>query len=75
MSQCTHKKWVWPPMHKDKWTGELEQGSAYLVSAQEHLDAGRFKCSVCGEVGYYTGQWKDYFLFGIPCPGSEGVPR
>lgn len=39
------------------------------------LDIGRFRCTQCGEIGYYTGQWKAYFEHGIPCSGSDGVDR
>ena len=44
------------------------------------MDVGRFKCTQCGEVQYYTGSWKKFFEEGVPCPGSDlcfpnGPPR
>ena len=44
-------------------------------STQEDLDIGRFNCTQCGEVGYYTGQWKRFFEEGIPCAGSDRIDR
>jgi hypothetical protein len=39
------------------------------------LDIGRFRCSLCGDIGYYTGLWRNFYEKGIPCPGSELVRR
>ena len=41
----------------------------------EDLDVGRFRCTQCGEVFYYTGSWRRYHEEGIPCSGSDGVRR
>lgn len=35
------------------------------------IDTGRMKCSLCGEIDYYTGRWRDFWEKGIPCLGSE----
>lgn len=37
----------------------------------EDIDVGRFKCTQCGLVQYYTGQWKKFFEEGVPCSGSD----
>jgi len=72
---CDHSKWFYPPPVENDWTGELEDQLAYRVSACEDIDIGRYKCTLCGEVMYYTGQWKNYFEKGIPCAGSDKVKR
>lgn len=73
---CDHEKWVYPtePVRND-FTGEYETPDPYKVSTQEDVDVGRFRCTQCGLVGYYTGLWKAYYEHGIPCPGSQGVSR
>lgn len=42
-------------------------------SAMQDLDIGRFRCALCGDIGYYTGLWRDFYEKGIPCPGSDLV--
>lgn len=71
MNNCNHMTWVYPQDEQDDYTGEWYRPEPYQQSTQEDLDVGRFKCSRCGEIGYYTGLWKRYFEEGIPCPGSE----
>jgi len=34
------------------------------------IDVGRFRCTQCGLVQYYTGLWKAFFEEGTPCSGS-----
>ena len=29
------------------------------------IDTGRFRCTECGEVMYYTGKWKKYWEEGV----------
>lgn len=65
---CTTSSWEYS--HDDWETGEpvYELVKRY---ATVDLDVGRYKCTICGEIGYYTGHWKKYFEEGIPCPGVE----
>lgn len=72
---CTHKRWKYWPDQLNDWTGEMEPVEATEELTYEDISIGSFRCTQCGEVGYYTGQWKRYFEDGVPCPGSEGVPR
>ena len=44
-------------------------------STMEDIDTGRMKCTMCGEIDYYTGQWKDFWEKGIPCLGSDKFKR
>lgn len=39
-------------------------------STMEDIDTGRMRCTMCGEIEYYTGAWKDFWEKGIPCLGS-----
>lgn len=42
-------------------------------SAQEDFVTGTFRCSMCGEVGFFTGSWKRFYLTDEPCPSSSLV--
>lgn len=74
---CTHKApdvWVWEDVEVSPY-GDTERqlvniGGQYTYDESE---LGRFHCTQCGEVGYYTGLWKDFYEKGIPCPGSNFV--
>ena len=72
---CTHTRWVYDPPYEDDWTGEWITPEPRQVSTSVDIDIGRFRCAQCGEVGYYTGLWRDFHENGIPCPGSDGVRR
>lgn len=73
---CTHQKWIYPTEQvRNDFSGEWETPEPYEVSTYEDVDVGRFRCTKCNHVGYYTSLWRDYFEKGIPCPGSEGVKR
>lgn len=74
-AKCDHKRWVYPKPIFSDWTGEYEPQEPYQVFTTEDIDVGRFHCTQCGEVGYYTGLWRDFWEQGIPCPGSEGIDR
>jgi hypothetical protein len=70
---CTHeRRWsTWEAVEVGLW-GETEQRLVeHWQSTNEDLDTGRFRCTQCGEIGYYTGLWKRFFEEGIPCAGSE----
>ena len=43
------------------------------VSTTQDIDTGRYRCTQCGEVMYYTGQWRDFFEKGKPCAGSDRI--
>jgi predicted nucleic acid-binding Zn-ribbon protein len=72
---CSHTEWVYPPPRQDEFSGEwistMEQ--AYERNTYEDIDIGRFRCTQCGEVGYYTGHWREFFEKGTPCFGSSRV--
>lgn len=54
------------------WTGEAEQvWQETKKYTYEDMDVGRFKCTQCGLVQYYTGHWKKFFEEGTPCSGSD----
>lgn len=72
---CDHKRGRWAPGGTDDWTGEDLPDVWIEEYTSVDIDVGRFKCTQCGEIGYYTGLWKRYFEEGVPCSGSDGVPR
>lgn len=73
---CTHRQPLWVPDLIDDWSGEVvEPGHYESESTTEDLDVGRFRCTQCGEIMYYTGSWKAYWEEGKPCPGSELVSK
>lgn len=71
---CTHRtptRWVYAEV--DIGLGEtevqlVEEGGEYST---EDISIGAFRCTQCGEVGYYTGLWKAHYETGAPCPGDN----
>jgi hypothetical protein len=72
---CDHKGGHWQSGGTCDWTGEELPDVFIEESTTEDLDVGRFRCTQCGLVMYYTGLWKDFHESGTPCAGSEGVLR
>lgn len=73
---CKHKTFHW-----ESHTYEDANGEEYTCyervenSLMVDIDTGRMKCSACGAIEYYTGQWRDFWEKGIPCLGSEKYTR
>ena len=76
---CTHEaptRAVWMDVEVSPW-GDMEAqwvavpGESYCVD----LDTGRYQCTRCKKVMYYTGLWRDFYEKGIPCSGSDSVSR
>jgi hypothetical protein len=74
-SGCQHKRWRWIDGNTCDLTGEQLEGEWSEEMTALDLDVGRYRCTQCGLVMYYTGQWRDYHELGIPCAGSDGVQR
>lgn len=72
---CTHRSGRWVSGGTCDWTGDPLPDVWEEYSTFEDTGIGSFRCTQCGEVGYYTGHWKRYHEDGIPCFGSENVPR
>lgn len=72
---CEHKAGRMYPGGKCPMTGEPQPDVWIVEFTYRDLDVGRFECTQCREVFYYTGHWRNYHEHGIPCPGSEGVRR
>lgn len=73
--KCDHYRWKQHPSYTCDYTGEEMEGEWYQESCCVDISLGAFKCTKCGEIGYYTGQWKAYYTGGTPCPGSDYVDR
>jgi hypothetical protein len=58
--RCTHEAWVYPPICENDDGGWYEP-APYKRSTTEDIDTGRFKCTQCGKVFYYTGLWKEHY--------------
>lgn len=64
MSTCTHTRQAPPYWHEeeDDWgnkVGEWREGP--IESTTKDLGTGRYQCTQCGEVMYYTGRWRDLY--------------
>lgn len=60
---CTHTRWVYPEPYLDDY-GFGEQWvypNPQEVSTTKDLDTGRYQCTQCGEIMYYTGRWRDIY--------------
>jgi hypothetical protein len=78
MTECTHQREVrdWIDEYVDDWGTTIPGEWQYsMQSTTEDLDIGRFQCTQCKKVMYYTGLWRDFFEKGVPCPGSDRVRR
>lgn len=75
MKNCTHTAGRWVRGGQDDWTGEDLPDVYETYSTTEDIDTGRFRCTRCGEVMYYTGLWKRFWEDGMPCAGSERIKR
>lgn len=72
---CDHyeRREYWVEGQEGDWGWEEGYWHQESICLQEDISLGAFKCTRCGEVGYYTGKWKDYYEKGIPCFGSDKV--
>lgn len=73
--KCEHKivNEVYVGREND-WTGEIEYNwETEIEYTCVDIGIGAFKCTRCGEVGYYTGSWKNYYENDVPCAASEFV--
>jgi hypothetical protein len=75
MSTCDHyeHKLEWTEEYDD-WTGETSSSwKRSVICLQEDIDIHRFKCTRCGEIGYYSSRARDYYENGIKCwvPGLD----
>lgn len=75
MSDCSHTRSVRTVVeYEHPWTGEMEQEVEYVEqSCEEDIDLHRYKCTLCGKIGYYSGAAKDYYEKGIRQKGIRGL--
>ncbi len=63
---CNHQRRIDHWVAEDHWyddgsschTGHWEYGT---ISTTVDIDTGRYKCTQCGEVMYYTGTWRKHW--------------
>lgn len=57
MATCNHQRecerWI-PPEHE----GESGHWEYWTEGTYEDIDTGRYRCTQCGHIGYYTGLWR-----------------
>lgn len=62
---CTHTRWVYPePVRNDYAWSEADEWitpEPYQQTTTEDIDTGRYRCTQCGQVMYYTGLWKAHW--------------
>lgn len=76
MNNCTHERQRETYTYPDEDAGEPGHWEHWSESACQDIDLHRYKCTLCGEVMYYSGRAKDYYEKGIACdvPGLGGAP-
>lgn len=72
---CSHTKDDYEKVEYEDEFGEYVKYYPIKVSAMQDIDTGRMKCTMCGVIEYYTGQWKDFWEHGKPCLGSDKFKR
>ena len=75
MNKCTHTKYErWTSSWENWMTGEDVVEEHYgEVDTFEDIDTHRYKCTQCGEIGYYSGAAKNWYQNKIPTPGIKGL--
>ncbi len=61
---CTHETTTqrWRPGYEDDWGTEVQGEWEYeTVNTTVDIDIGRYKCTQCGKVMYYTGLWREHW--------------
>ena len=72
MNTCKHKRTVREEVPCERWNSYWEQYEddteiiEYEVSTEEDIDTHRYKCTLCGKIGYYSGSARDHYENGIP---------
>lgn len=63
MTTCTHtrERATWVPEEEHFYGVEPGHWVYETVSTTEDIDTGRFRCTQCGEVMYYTGLWRQHW--------------
>jgi hypothetical protein len=64
---CTHRTEAtyWGKVYND-WTGEYDDELiTKTTNHQVDIGVGAFQCTLCKEVGYYTGSWKKFYTEGV----------
>lgn len=53
----------------NNYVGEYETDYEWVwKSTEEDIDLHRYKCTICGEIGYYSGAAENYYTNGIKNP-------
>ena len=66
-NSCKHQRLVEVkiPVYNHYTGDESIEVDLVWESAYEDVDLHRYKCTMCGEIGYYSGAAKDYYTKGI----------
>lgn len=70
---CSHTVRVMVDGDVDEFTGERSDPTWTNAWSFEDIDVGRYRCTQCGEVLYYTGNWRQFHTSG-DVPTSPDVP-
>lgn len=63
MTDCTHEKTVreWVPEEAHMYGVDEGRWEWRTEGTYEDIDTGRFKCTQCNKVFYYTGLWREHW--------------
>ena len=71
---CTHSRGRYRQVETMDWDGNMHHEEVWeTYSTQEDIDLHRFKCTQCGEIGYYSGAARKYYEQGVRSPGITGL--
>ncbi len=74
MNNCAHKQWVYREPYllegfaEEDWVDPSWYEWTYL-----EISTGRYQCTQCKEMFYYTGLWRDYYEKGVDCFGADRI--
>jgi hypothetical protein len=76
MSNCDHTSYRMVPNRMKDYAFDPDSEPDYVeesYSTYEDIDLHRAKCSMCGDILYYSGAAKNYYENGVRTPGIIGL--
>jgi hypothetical protein len=71
MTRCAHITVVRVDGGRHPITDEELQDEWVKIFTFLDYGMGRFRCTQCGEINYYTSAWRDFYERGTWCSGAD----
>lgn len=77
--KCSHTRRKEILVTKSRWCPyledmiDVEEYETFEESTEEDIDLHRYKCTLCGKIGYYSNAAANFYKKGITSPGIKGL--